>query len=360
MKKTLFFLTIVALKAPFAAPQFKLSEPIVDDRYEFNTQALCATAKETLAYLDKGPDYDPEVIHPGTVIQIPLDRIKMTLKFVCEHQNELNNPEFIREHFEFIRWYPDQKQARQLSTAKPLLKSLPPDQILMTKYYVHLAKAAEKPMENKSFALYALPQDEQNLTLEEANSKPELTRFQFGKQAILKGALANKNVPALAYVSRKDLEAALMQGTIVADFSRYKKIFNVHRNNNIAYDSLKKPTQQERFWYFKSVQGVQGYGKDANYKISINPEVTFAADLKQLGLGKLLMVQYQNKTGQIISRAGILADTGGAFANNLYQVDFLAGTYSSREAYNQATRNIPNYVAAYFLVLKDNTKKIKA
>ncbi|STX51097.1 Uncharacterised protein [Legionella busanensis] len=356
IKKTLF-LTLVILKASCAAPQFKLAEPIVDDRYEFNTQALCATAKETLAYLDKGADYDPEVIHPGKAIQIPLDRIKMTLKFVCEHQNELNNPDFIQKHFEFIRWYPDQKQAKPFATAKPLIKNLPADQILMTKYYVHIAKAAEKPLENKSFALYALPQDEQNLTLEEANQKPELTRFQFGKQAILKGALTNKNVSALAYVSRDDLEAALMQGTIVADFGRYKKIFNVHRNNNIAYDSLKKPTQQERFWYFKSVQGIQGYGKDADYKITVNPEVTFAADLKQLGLGKLLMIQYRNRIGQIISRAGILADTGGAFADNLYQVDFLAGTYSSKDAYNQATRNIPNYVAAYFLVLKDDSKK---
>ncbi|WP_419420840.1 hypothetical protein ACNVED_05960 [Legionella sp. D16C41] len=355
-KKTfLFLIVLLTVKTNFAAPQFNLMDPIADNRYEINTQALCATAKETLAYLNKGNDYDPDVIHAGKAIQIPLDRVKATLKFVCEHQNELNNPEFVQAHFDFIRWYPDQKQAKQLAATKSLLKHLPSDRILMTKYYIHLAKAAEKPNDAKPFALYALPQDEKNLSLEEANNKKDLIRLQFGKQAILKGALNKHNVPTLAYLSRNDLEAALMQGTIVADFGRHKKTFNVHRSNNIGYDAHKNPLEQERFWYFKQVQGIQGYGKDADYKIIVNPEVTFAGDLKQLGLGKLMMVQYANKTGQIISRAGILADTGGAFVNNLYQVDFLTGSYTSKEAYYQATRNIPDYVAAYFMVLKANS-----
>ncbi|STX28588.1 Uncharacterised protein [Legionella beliardensis] len=355
MINRLFLSLSLISQATFAAPHFNITEPIPDDRYEFNGPALCETAKETIAYLNKGSAYDPEVIHAGKVIPIPLNRVKATLKFICEHQHELNNPAFIKQHFDLIRWYPDKQQTKQLATTKPLLKNLPPDQILMTKYYVPVAKAAIKPTATNALALYALPKDEQSLTLEEANAKPNLTRFQYGKQAILKGALAKQNVPALAYLSRDDLETALMQGTVIADFGRYKKFFNVHRNNNIAYNPLKSPYEQERFWYFKEVNGLQGYGKDAEYKITIKPEVTFAADLKQFGLGKLMMVQYPNRTGQIISRAGILADTGGAFENNLYQVDFLAGSYLSKESYLQATRNIPNYVAAYFMVLKETT-----
>jgi 3D (Asp-Asp-Asp) domain-containing protein len=226
----------------------------------------------------------------------------------------------------------------------------------MTKYYVHLAKASLKSTASTPYALYALPKDELHLTLEQANAHPELTRFKYGKQSILNGVLEHLLVPKLAYLSREDLESSLLQGTVVADFGGVtgKKIFNVHRNNNIAYNRIKKPYDQERFWYFKQVAGIKGYGKDAEYKITVNPEVTFAADLAQFGLGKMLMIQYYDQSGTIISKAGIFADTGGAFANNLYQVDYLAGSYPGQDAYYKATRHLPDYVDAYFMVLKEN------
>lgn len=131
---------------------------------------------------------------------------------------KLNNPDFVKQHFDFIRWYPDLRQAKQLSANKPLLQNIPKDKILMTKYFVHLAGASPKPSSAKPYPLYALPEDEQNLTLDEANAKPGLIRFKYGKQAILSGALKNQPVSELAYLSRDDLEAALLQGTVVADF----------------------------------------------------------------------------------------------------------------------------------------------
>lgn len=267
---------------------------------------------------------------------------------------KLNNPDFVKQHFDFIRWYPDLKKAKQLSANKPLLQNIPKDKVLMTKYFVHLAVASTKPTSEKNYPLYALPEDELNLTLDEANAKPELIRFKYGKQAILSGALKNQPVSKLAYFSRDDLEAALLQGTVVADFGPTvgKKIFNVHRSNNIAYDRTKTPYQQERFWYFKEVDGIKGYGKDAEYKITVNPNVTFAADLAEFGLGKLLMVQYQDKSGRKMTKMGILADTGGAFNNNLYQIDYLAGSFPGQSALYKATRNLPDYVDAYFMILK--------
>ncbi|CDZ78851.1 hypothetical protein BN59_03165 [Legionella massiliensis] len=338
----------------FSAPQFKASEPLTTKHYEINSPALCATAKETLAYLAKGHDYDPQVIHQGKVFTIPLSQLRDTLIFICENQSKMNDPAFVKAHFDFFRWYPDQLQAKKFSQNKPLLEHLPNDRILMTKYYVHLAKASTSPSTAKPFGLYALPNDEQGLSLEEAEAKPDLTRFKYGKQAILAGALANREVPALAYLSRDDLEAALLQGTLVADFGDNKaaKIFNVHRCNNIAYNKTQPPYLQNRYWYFKEVDGIKGYGKDADHKITVNPEVTFAADLQQLGLGKLLMVQYPNQSGEIITKVGILADTGGAFNDNLYQVDFLAGSYPGQKAFYEATRHLPDYVNAYFMVLK--------
>ncbi len=338
-----------------AAPHFVKASPANKGRFETEGTKLCATAKNTLAYLNKGEAYDPAVIHAGTIMPLPLSRIKATLNFICEHANQLNNPDFIQQHFEFIRWYPDEAKAHSLSANKPLLINLPKDRILMTKYYVHLAKANAKKTSSTQYALYGLPNDERTLSIEEADKKPGLTRFHFGKQAILRGALEQKSVPPLAYVSRSDLEAALLQGTIVADFgsSQAKKIFNVHRCNNIPYDRRKDPYSQERYWYFKQVDGVKGYGKDADHKITIEPGVTFAGDLTQLGLGKLLLIQYSDHSGAAHSRMGILADTGGAFADNLYQVDYLAGSYSGNQAFSQATRHLPDYVTAYFMVLKD-------
>lgn len=338
----------------FAAAVFSRALPVANTRYEIDGPALCKTAKQTLAYLNKGKAYDPEVIHPGKALPIPISRIKATLLFICRNQHKLNDPNFVRQHFEFIRWQPDIAHAKQFATNRSLLRNLPNDRILMTKYYVHLANASMKPSKTMPYALYALPKDEQNLSLERADANPNLIRFKYGKQAILTGALNAKNVPKLAYLSRDDLEAALMQGTIVADFggSRGRKIFNVHRCNGIAYDKIKPAYEQERYWYFKQVDGIKGYGKDSNNKITVDIGVTFAADLTQLGLGKLLMVQYPDPSGILITKAGILADTGGAFSDNLYQVDYLAGTYRNREEYFRSTAHLPDFVYAYFMVVK--------
>ena len=337
-----------------AAPRFEVAQPSFNGVYALNGAKLCATAKETLAYLNKGKSYDPQVIHASKKLPITLNQVKATLHFICQHQQELNSPQFIRQHFVFIRWYPDVEQAKQLAAKKPLLQHLPKDRLLMTKYYVHLASSSLQKQSHQLYPLYALPKDEQLLTLEQAALQPQLTRFQYGKQAILRGALDNKEVPILGYFTRDDLEAALLQGTVVAQFNnQQQKIFNVHRTNNIPYDRAKSPYQQERYWYFKEVDGIKGYGKDADHKITVSPEVTFAGDLKQLGLGKLLLIQYLDAAGTMQSRAGILADTGGAFEHNLYQIDFLAGSYPGRQAFNQATRHLPDYVAAYFMILKE-------
>lgn len=352
MNVKIFFHSLLISFSAFATPNFIPQKPLPSPNYQINGMALCATAKETLAYLNKGVIYDSRAIHEDKALKIPLSRIKATLVFICQHQNELNNPAFIKKHFDLIRWYPDMEQTKSLRNSKSLIARLPQDKVLMTKYYVHRAKAAEKATTAYPFALYGLPNDEQLLTLEEADTRPNLIRHHYGKQAILKGALNNKNVPVLAYLSRDDLEAALMQGTFVADFPSHRTIFNVHRSNNIPYNKAQNPYQQERFWYFKPVEGIKGYGKDAEYKINVNTEVTFAADLEYFGLGKLLMIQYKNPKGTLVTRAGIFADTGGAFEKNQYQIDFLSGIYSSREAFAQANRHLPDYVTAYFMVLK--------
>lgn len=353
MKYWLIPVFLLTVKVAFCSADIKSASPPVIGTLKINTQALCNTAKETLSYLKYGPTYDPQVIHEGHIFKVPMPKIKETLTFICAHQSQMSNPEFVSKHFNFYRWYPDRTQINTVHVSKSLIKRIPLDKILMTKYYVHLAHAKTRKTPQFSYPIYGVPPDEAHLSIEEAEKSPHLIRFQYGKQAILKGALNQKDVPVLAYVKRDDLEAALLQGTLVAVFPNGKeKIFNVHRDNHVPYDKNRAPYAQERYWYFKEVHGIKGYGKDAYHKITVQPLTTFAGDLTHFGLGKLLMVQYHNAQNITESRMGILADTGGAFANNQYQVDYLSGSYANVQAFAQANKHLPDYVQAYFLVVK--------
>ena len=120
-----------------AAPKFINSSPNFSTSMQINTRALCTTAKSTLAYLDKGASYDPAVIHEGKVIKIPVQKVKATLQFICAHQQQLNDPAFIQQHFTFLRWYPDLTEVKVLASQKTALKKLTKrydldDQVLCT------------------------------------------------------------------------------------------------------------------------------------------------------------------------------------------------------------------------------------
>lgn len=343
--KTLLLLLSFMVATAHASPRFVKASPATTPRYQTDTRALCDTARETRAYMKKEATLDRAVIHPGLLVPIPITRVEATLSFVCKHQNRMNDPAFVTRHFDFYRWYPD--------CAGVHTPNRPKDTIRMTRYYVHRAPARHQRTPQTPHALYGLPEDEAHLSLEAAAKHPELTRFQYGKQAILKGALQKKAVPVLAWVSREDLEAALLQGTLIADFDdNTTQTFNVHRGNDIPYNRALSPMEQERYWYFKAVDGVKGYGRDALHKITVAPGATFAADLEQFGLGKLLMVQYPGYSGPPVTRVGVLADTGGAFHRNFCQVDFLTGSYRGLAAFQKATRGLPDYVNAWIMVLK--------
>lgn len=330
-----------------------------------NSEDLCFVATETLKYLDKGAAYDGYAIHGGKVpgATIPLARVQQTLQFLCEIQQQdaaagrpsrLASPEFVQRHFEFIRWYPDAAHAKKLSAKKPLLQNLPQDQILQTRYFVKIADAASTASKEKPFALYGLPFDEQGLSVEAAKAQAaSLTRYRFGKQQILKGALDQPvaKAPALLYLNRTDLEGALLQGTAVIPSKTGYRYFNVHRGNEIPYDRTIKPEEQQRYWYFKEVKSVLGYGKDADYKIPIAPQVTVAGDIGQFGLGKVFLLSTKEH-GKITYRLNILADTGGAFADNLYQLDWLSGYYRGWDDYQAANKHRDNYSTAWILIKK--------
>ena len=81
------------------------------------------------------------------------------------------------------------------------------------------------------------------------------------------------------------------------------------------------------------------------------PEVTFAGDIYQLGLAPLVFSKFDFSTHSEY-RMAVIADTGGAFENNLYQLDYLAGSYTSIEQYYSANKHLPDYIDAWIMILK--------
>lgn len=363
MFKTLLTAVLII---PFSCFSLSFSPEIPTQALAINTNTddLCQVASSTHGYLEKGQQYDPAVIHSQALSQfgITSQRVSETLAFICqvtEQDKQHNRPsrlqsiDFIKQHFDFIRWQPDTANAQQFSDRKPLLQNLPSNQLLMTKYYVHLADGHTAPSTLYPHALYALPYEEMNLPLEEANLQPDLVRHHTKKQTVLQQGLPADIAKPLVYLSRKDLESSLLQGTVVVDVEQQQKVFNVHRNNGIAYNRNLKPEEQERYWFFKEVEGILGYGKDADYKITVKPEVTFAGDIKHLGLGHLLLSQFNFSTHKEY-RLAVLADTGGAFDDNLYQLDYLAGSYHGFTEYAKANRHLPDYINVWFMVIKQS------
>lgn len=353
-------------KVADAAPKFVTeTKPLAAGLWIDDSTDLCFVAKETLHYLNKGAAYDPYAIHAGKIngATFPVARVQATLQYLCDIQREdylskrasrLASAEFIQQHFELIRWYPDVKHAQQLGANKPLLQQIPSDRILQTRYFVKIADGSTTRSATHPFALYGLPFDEEGMSVEEAQANATtLTRFRYGKQDILSGVLdkPTAKAPALLYLSRIDLEGALLQGTAVIPANQGYRYFNVHRGNEIPYNRTIKPEQQQRYWYFKEVKSVLGYGKDADYKIPIAPKVTVAGDIGQFGLGKVFLLATKEH-GQLTYRLNVLADTGGAFADNLYQLDWLSGYYRGWDDYQAANKHRDNYSAAWILVKK--------
>ena len=93
---------------------------------------------------------------------------------------------------------------------------------------------------------------------------------------------------------------------------------------------------------------LNGYGRNSDVKIPIEPGVTFAGDVLNIGLGKIVAIEDRNQN----LRIGIIADTGGAFLPNLHQLDFFAGVFPDRATYQEAVQELPEFTPTYFLVKK--------
>lgn len=334
----------------------------------FKASALCDVAGATKRYLD---DFSKDnfAVHSGTVFDdsVTLSRVKNTLEFICniyredvsaKRDSRLHDADFLRENFDFYRWRPDITTAREIAIKSTnarkteMLNAIPSDKIFLTKYYTKLLTASKVQTPVYSQALYALPYDELALSLTEADSLPSITRKKYTRQEVIAGVLTEKKLAEpLIWLTEEALHDVLLQGTGVVDVNGVQRYFNVHRNNGIAYDYAIGKREQARYWYFAEVPSIMGYGETLDSKIALTAQVSFAGNVAELGLGKLFMISYQHADQQV-SRLGVLADQGGAFDNNLFQLDLLVDSYYGWQDYHRANKHLSDYAKAWLMLMK--------
>lgn len=337
------------------AQYFASASTLGAGKIETDPAKLAAVARETLKFMRS--HRGDRAVQAGlfnefgvslAVVEKTLDKIARTVEedTQAKRAQRILSPAYLEKEFKLMRWTADSAGAKQNKVA------LPDKRLRITKYLVYEAKGLNAPTADHCCALYAIPPDESNLTPEQAEAqKSTLIRYKYTKQQVVSGALKDKGVKPLVWLTRQGLEDALLQGSILVTMSDGKKrMFNVHRNNGITYDrTIKEPRLQRRYWYFKEVAGILGYGQDD--KIIVQPGVTFAGDVFNLGLGKLIAIKYQLQ-GKPVMRLGVLADTGGAFVPNLYQLDYLAGVYPDRASFNKAVSVLPEFAETYVLIAR--------
>ena len=307
--------------------------------------ALLQAAKATLKYIESNKDSRKDIIAPKEIeTLVSSDCVKKTLKEIIKiiEQDAANgdsfrilDPDYLENNFKFIKWNADIKAAKKSNVYRPTK-----DQIRTTSYVIFCINGEYKKSDKFYCALYALNDDSIS------------TRYT--KQEILRGALERKKhkdkVDAIAWVTRSGLEKA--QGMVIVRMpDKTYKILNVHKNNGYNYDkTVQDCRQQKRYWFFRELGDEGGAIKNLKNSILNRREVIFAGDIFNIGLGKIIALKYTNPvTKKSEMRLGVLADTGGAFVNNLYQLDIFAGVFSSQKKLSTYLKQAPELAEAYIV-----------
>ncbi|MGB3639452.1 MAG: hypothetical protein WBA39_18030 [Rivularia sp. (in: cyanobacteria)] len=316
------------------------------NKVSFNQKDLLSTLVNTREYYQDHADDDPNISRPGVLGTqgVSVEDITKTLDFMIAVLQEdiannrptrLQDPNFINSNFRVIKWSaynPKQPQRKNLRITKYAVFVHPGSRKKTAKFNIPLYSLQDIPLTDKFYTKYT-KQDVLSGIYEPGGKE-------FGK------------VKPIVYMSREGLEEALMEGTILVDLGGGSSAyFNVDRSNEIPYVRGKNRRLQKRYWYFKEVKDIKGYGYKIDEKISIKSGVTFAGDVLNVGLGRMIVIEYM-KNGRRHLRMGVVADTGGAFLPNFHQLDFLAGIFKSKASFNRHIKQLPTYAKAYILIKK--------
>ena len=311
----------------------------------FDAQKLLKVLNNTKYYFAQNVNNDPDLSRNGILADqgVTVTDTVDTINFMSQVLQEdlaakrplrLQNSDFIKKNFRVIKW----------NAANP--KEPNRQQVRMTKYavFTHPGSRTKTPLYDT--ALYQIK-----------DNQIDTDYRKYTKQNVLNGVYEaggtqKGGAQPLAYLTRDAVEDALMEGTTVVKFpDGSRSIFNVDRSNEIPYIKGLDKRQQKRYWYFKKVENIKGYGYKMEAKIPIEPGVTFAGDVLNIGLGKIVVIE-DTKSKKKQLRLGVIADTGGAFSPNLHQIDFLAGVFDNQQKFKEYSNQLPEYTNAYFLVKK--------
>lgn len=242
----------------------------------------------------------------------------------------LEDPAFLEAHFALYRWAPDAAGAKAAGLKHD------PERIRLTRYYVTRIEGRRSPEGPYQHALYADPGPEARLR----HARPE----------IIGGAWAAGGATPLVWLTEAQVYEAQMQGTVEVRFPDGSSArYNVHQHNGRPYKRGVSRASQPRYWYFREVDAVLGWGEpgvcEPCGKIPLQPHAAVAGDVWNLGPGRLIWIE--TPTGP---RLAVLADSGGAFSPNLFQLDWFGGAHATPAALYAATRDLPGRVRAGLLV----------
>jgi hypothetical protein len=298
-------------------------QDIFENAPSFDKNKFITQCTNTILYLQKHPDAPLGML--STFGHTKITRIQALRRIVANAKEEpkiLEDPDWWQANFRRFRLKDNSKEE--------------PQSIRLTKYVVYQVQGSLTKTPKHNHALWKI---------REGYEKDRLQKYT--RIEILDGVLEKEeHVEALVWLTELDALEAQMQGTVEVSFSDYsKKLYNVHLSNEMPYKKGIPSTQQIRYWYFREVDAVYGWGETS--KIPILPDVSFAGDVENLGVGTLLWTKSEQKDA-----LGLLVDTGGAFAPNLGQFDWFIGMVRNTEHFYKKAKDYPSHAQVDILLLR--------
>jgi hypothetical protein len=308
--------------------------------------ALLQAAKDTLLYIKTKQGKSRQILEPYQLKHIiTFKQVEETLKFIISTIEKdkktgkfrILDPAFINKNFAFVKWKADKQSALSHHVKIPSNGN-----IRLTNYVIYCVKGNTQKTTRYNCALYKL--------LDKSLAK------KFTKQQILAGIFEKpeyKNkVKPLVWLTRDSFEEVLLQGTALVKMpDQSYKIFMVDTCNGINYiKRIKNTRKQQRYWYCReaksNITSIEAFKK----RIKLRKKVIFAGDINNIGIGKLIALRHLNPITQKQElHLGVLADTGGAFINNLYQLDLFLGMFNDKKTLQSQQMHFPNSTQAFLL-----------
>ncbi len=308
--------------------------------------SLLQAAKDTLYHIRNKKGNYRQALEPKHFKNIvSFKKVEETLEFIISIIEEdkktgsfrILDPAFLNEHFDFLRWKADRESALKHDFRLPQNGN-----VRLTNYVIYNVRGSSKKTVSHNCPLYML--------LDRTLAK------KFSKQTILSGVFEKapyKNkVRALAWLTRSDFEDVLLQGSVLVTFpNNTHKIFMVDICNGIKYEKKIRDTKkQRRYWYYRDAKSNIASLALFKKRVTLRKNVILAGDIYNIGVGKIIAFRHINqitKTPEVY--LGVLADTGGAFINNLYQMDLFLGMFSDKKLLKKEQKQFPVTTQAYIM-----------